>query len=157
MMYVEAKTYASAAEQIAAAAALRKKFYGRPEKPSQIVTHVPIAVRDEVNRPMRPVPDAHVREWYRWRREQIDASASPIRDYVRRRAAELGFSYAEIVGPRQLRILIKPRHLIIWEIKTFVKPEISFPELGRIFGGRDHTTILSAYRKICKQMGGDAA
>ena len=33
---------------------------------------------------------------------------------------------------------------------------LSLPEIGRRFGGRDHTTVLHAVRKIEKAIGDDA-
>jgi chromosomal replication initiator protein len=36
-----------------------------------------------------------------------------------------------------------------------VHTPLSFPELGREFGGRDHSTIQHGYRKVKKQLGGD--
>lgn len=33
----------------------------------------------------------------------------------------------------------------------------SYPQIGRMFGNRDHTTVLYAYRKVCARMVSDEA
>lgn len=71
-----------------------------------------------------------------------------LRRYIVGRCIELGANYAQIVGPSRRRSISDERQLLAWEIKTVVKPEISFVELGRIFGGRDHTTMMHAVSKI---------
>jgi chromosomal replication initiator protein len=38
------------------------------------------------------------------------------------------------------------RHIAMYLVKT--KTSWSFPEIGRAFGGRDHTTVMSAVRKV---------
>jgi chromosomal replication initiation ATPase DnaA len=40
----------------------------------------------------------------------------------------------------------------MWEIKNTIKPLISFPELGRLFGGRDHTTALHSVNSISSKI-----
>lgn len=45
---------------------------------------------------------------------------------------------------------IRPRHIAMYLCKKFTK--CSLPELGKEFGGKDHTTILYAARKIEKEM-----
>lgn len=92
--------------------------------------------------------NAHVSAWKTWQREQADVMGSPLRCYIRQRAIEHGYTFAEIVGPSRNFKLVAVRHRIMWEVKTQVKPTITFPELGRLFGGRDHTSALFAYRKM---------
>jgi chromosomal replication initiation ATPase DnaA len=87
--------------------------------------------------------DAHVMDFHRWQFEQ----GQPVKAYIKRRAAELGFTFAHMVGPDRKRPAVRARQLIMWELKTIVKPSISYPELGRVFGGRDHTTALAAVRR----------
>lgn len=97
--------------------------------------------------------DAHVRSWEAWKAMQ----GSPCRNYIKRRCEELGVPYEGIVGSSRFRRYCYPRQLIMWELKTFVKPSISYPELGRLFGGRDHTTALHAVRKIEAQRAKESA
>lgn len=91
--------------------------------------------------------DAHVIDYRIW---QVD-QASPKRAYVRRRAAELGFSLDQIASAKRTRDVVAARQLLMWEVRT-IWPEASYPEIGRMFGGRDHTTILHAFNKIEAQM-----
>jgi chromosomal replication initiation ATPase DnaA len=39
-------------------------------------------------------------------------------------------------------------------LKTIVKPSISWPEMGRLFGGRDHTTVLHGVRAHAARVNG---
>ncbi|WP_320196239.1 helix-turn-helix domain-containing protein [Agrobacterium rosae] len=94
--------------------------------------------------------NAHVSAWKTWQREQADVVGSPLRCYIRQRAIEHGYTFAEIVGPSRNFKLVAVRHRIMWEVKTRVKPTITFPELGRLFGGRDHTSALWAVNKVQK-------
>ena len=88
--------------------------------------------------------DAHVSDYQDW----FSPNVSPTRRYIGRRAVQLGFTYADIIGKRRHIPLVAVRQLLMWEVKTnFDK---SFPEIGRLFGGRDHTTALHAFRKIEK-------
>ncbi len=82
-----------------------------------------------------------------WQADQV----SPKRAYIRKRAAELGVTYDEIIGEGRTRSVVAARHLITWELKK-IWPQASWPELGRIMGDRDHTTILFAFRKMEAKM-----
>ena len=70
-----------------------------------------------------------------------------MRAYIRSRAEELGYDYKRIVSKGRKRDLAYARQLIMWEVKN-LWPAVSFHELGRMFGGRDHTTVLHAMRKM---------
>lgn len=41
---------------------------------------------------------------------------------------------------------VRPRHFAMWRVHK--EQKLSLPEIGRRFGGRDHTSILYAVRKI---------
>ncbi|WP_110032392.1 chromosomal replication initiator protein DnaA [Hoeflea marina] len=59
----------------------------------------------------------------------------------------------ELVSDRRTRVIVKPRQIAMYLAKTMTPR--SFPEIGRRFGGRDHTTVLHAVRKIEGLIGSD--
>jgi hypothetical protein len=92
--------------------------------------------------------DAHIKQWLL---ENGELQLS-CKEYIRLRAVELAIDYETLIGPNRGRAVVAARHLVMWEVKTFVKPHMSFPELGRVFGGRDHTSALFAVTKISLEM-----
>jgi chromosomal replication initiator protein len=52
----------------------------------------------------------------------------------------------DLKGARRLKQLVRPRHVAMFLIRKFT--EHSFPEIGRIFGNRDHATVQHAVKKI---------
>lgn len=70
-------------------------------------------------------------------------------------AREHGFTYEDIVGPSRNRKLVAARYHAVWEVKREY-PLISTPRLGRLFGGRDHSTLvwaLKVWPKRAKALG----
>ena len=49
-------------------------------------------------------------------------------------------------SPRRSRSVARPRQIAMYLAKSITSR--SLPEIGRKFGGRDHTTVLHACRKI---------
>jgi len=56
----------------------------------------------------------------------------------------------ELLSARRHAQIIKPRHVAMYLSKTLTLK--SLPEIGRRFGGRDHTTVLSAVRRITARL-----
>lgn len=126
----------------------RRIWTAQPKpKPKPAQDHIRLVVVNEPERPTwkrtRTNFDAHVIEFYFARAR----AGSPMRAYIRSRAEELGYDYKRIVSKGRTRELAYARQLIMWEVKH-LWPAVSFPELGRMFGGRDHTTVLHAMRKM---------
>lgn len=69
-----------------------------------------------------------------------------IEDIQRVVSRHYNVSKQEMVSNRRTRIIVKPRQIAMYLAKTMTPR--SFPEIGRRFGGRDHTTVLHAVRKI---------
>lgn len=92
--------------------------------------------------------DAHVKRWHLHLAEAKAANGAPLKAYIKRRGLDMGIGYAQIVGKSRKKEIVAARQLIMWEIKRQVKPSISWPELGRLFGGKDHTTGIHAVRKL---------
>ncbi len=57
---------------------------------------------------------------------------------------------ADITGYKRTQTLTRPRHIAMYLAR--VHTELSFPELGREFGDRDHSTIQHGYRKVLEQL-----
>ncbi len=55
-------------------------------------------------------------------------------------------SRQDILSSRRTAVVVKPRQVAMYLAKTLTLR--SLPEIGRRFGGRDHTTVLHAVRKI---------
>ena len=76
-----------------------------------------------------------------------------IEDIQRVVARHYNVSKQELVSNRRSRFIVKPRQIAMYLAKTMTPR--SFPEIGRRFGGRDHTTVLHAVRKIEDLIGAD--
>ncbi|MBW8637985.1 chromosomal replication initiator protein DnaA [Hoeflea sp. WL0058] len=69
-----------------------------------------------------------------------------IEDIQRIVSRHYSVSRQEMISNRRTRTIVKPRQIAMYLSKTMTPR--SFPEIGRRFGGRDHTTVLHAVRKI---------
>ena len=58
---------------------------------------------------------------------------------------------SEMESPKRSRNIAYPRQIAIYLIRELC-PNYSFPKIGEIFGGRDHTTILHSYEKIVDEL-----
>lgn len=76
-----------------------------------------------------------------------------IEDIQRIVARHYNVSRQELVSNRRTRMIVKPRQVAMYLSKTMTPR--SFPEIGRRFGGRDHTTVLHAVRKIEEMIAAD--
>lgn len=78
-----------------------------------------------------------------------------IDDIQRKVAAFYNIRPADILSPRRARPLARPRQVAMYLSKILT--EFSLPDIGRKFGGRDHTTIIHGIRKIEELMAADPA
>lgn len=58
-----------------------------------------------------------------------------------------GISWEDVKGVRRARKFVNPRQACMYAVYT-ERSDLSLPQVGRLFGGKDHTTILHAVRKI---------
>lgn len=99
----------------------------------------------------------------------IEMAEDAIRDLVRLReprrvriediqklvASHYNVSRADILSARRTAVVVRPRQIAMY-LSKMLTPR-SLPEIGRRFGGRDHTTVLHAVRKIETLAGRDGA
>jgi len=68
-------------------------------------------------------------------------------DEIQRRVAEhFNIRLSEMTSERRARAVARPRQVAMYLAKQLTTR--SLPEIGRKFGGRDHTTVMHAVRKI---------
>ncbi|WP_245410904.1 chromosomal replication initiator protein DnaA [Microvirga flavescens] len=99
----------------------------------------------------------------------LETAEAAIRDLVRNRepkrvkiediqklvASRYNVSRSDILSERRTAAVVRPRQIAMYLSKVLTLR--SLPEIGRRFGGRDHTTVLHAVRKIEKALGEDNA
>lgn len=75
-----------------------------------------------------------------------------IDDIQRKVAEHFNIRLADMMGPKRARNVARPRQIAMYLSKQLTTR--SLPEIGRRFGGRDHTTIMHGVRKI-EQLAGE--
>ena len=76
-------------------------------------------------------------------------------DEIQRKVAEhYNLRMADMHSARRARNVARPRQVAMYLAKQLTAR--SLPEIGRKFGGRDHTTVMHAVRKVEELMEGDA-
>ena len=68
-------------------------------------------------------------------------------DVIQKRvAAHYGVRVSEMFSARRARNIARPRQIAMYLAKNHTS--LSYPEIGRQFGGRDHTTVMHAVKTI---------
>jgi chromosomal replication initiator protein len=78
-----------------------------------------------------------------------------IDDILRVVMKHFGVNRGDLLSSRRNRSIVRPRQIGMWLAKSLTAR--SLPEIGRRFGGRDHTTVLHAIRKIESLLADDAS
>ncbi|MDT5027294.1 MAG: chromosomal replication initiator protein, partial [Micromonosporaceae bacterium] len=61
-----------------------------------------------------------------------------------------GVSMEDLTGQSRSRVLVNARQVAMYLCRELT--DLSLPRIGQAFGGRDHTTVMHADRKIRQQM-----
>ena len=68
-------------------------------------------------------------------------------DQIQKAVSEhYGLKQADLISERRARAVARPRQVAMWLAKQITTR--SLPDIGRRFGGRDHTTVLHGVRRI---------
>ena len=78
-----------------------------------------------------------------------------IEEIQKRVAAHFNIRVSDMHSARRARSVARPRQVAMYLAKQLTSR--SLPEIGRKFGGRDHTTVMHAVRKVDELREGDAA
>jgi chromosomal replication initiator protein len=69
-----------------------------------------------------------------------------VEEIQRRVATAFGISRAELVGSSRAATPLRARQIAI--LLTREATDLSLPQIGRLYGGRDHSTILNSLRRV---------
>lgn len=77
-------------------------------------------------------------------------------DFIQRCVAEeFGLSLQELKTKRRNKQVVIPRQIAMYISRELT--DLSLPEIGDCFGGKDHTTVLHSYNKIKSALNSDVA
>lgn len=82
------------------------------------------------------------------KRVTVDDIQKAVADYF-------SLNVDDLLSKRRSQSIVRPRHIAMYLAKTMTTR--SLPDIGRRFGGRDHSTVIHAVRKISDQMPADPA
>lgn len=81
--------------------------------------------------------------------------AITVESVIKAVAAYYGLKIADIKSPRRHKSISAPRAIAMYLSRQHTKD--SYPDLGRSFGGKHHTTVISAVEKIAERLKDDPA
>lgn len=64
--------------------------------------------------------------------------------------AHFGLKMIDLISPCRRRSIARPRQIAMWLANR--RTNHSLPAIGRLFGGRDHTTVIHSIRQIERLM-----
>jgi chromosomal replication initiator protein len=72
--------------------------------------------------------------------------ATPVEEIQQRVASAFGISRAELVGSTRAATPLRARQVAIFLTRELT--DLSLPQIGRLYGGRDHSTVLNSVRRV---------
>jgi chromosomal replication initiator protein len=80
--------------------------------------------------------------------------ATSVEEIQQRVAEGFGISRAELVGTSRAATPLRARHVAIFLTRELT--DLSLPQIGRLYGGRDHSTVLNSLHRIEVGLGEDS-
>jgi chromosomal replication initiator protein len=80
---------------------------------------------------------------------------TPVEEIQQRVSAAFGISRAELVGSTRSATPLRARQVAIYLTRELT--DLSLPQIGRLYGGRDHSTVLNSIRRAEARVAEDAA
>ncbi len=77
-----------------------------------------------------------------------------VEEIQRKVSDHFNIRLSDLIGPKRVRTFARPRQIAMYLSKQLTSR--SLPEIGRRFGGRDHTTVMHGVRKIEELMQKDS-
>jgi len=83
------------------------------------------------------------------------AQATSVEEIQQRVAEGFGISRAELVGSSRAATPLRARQVAIFLTRELT--DLSLPQIGRLYGGRDHSTVLNSLRRVDAGLAEDPA
>ena len=80
---------------------------------------------------------------------------TPVEEIQQRVSKAFGISRAELVGSTRAATPLNARQVAIYLTRELT--DLSLPQIGRLYGGRDHSTVLNSIRRAEARCGEDPA
>lgn len=153
MSTIEARTFTSGADMIAAARAVNRRLWK---------AHAPVIITTpRIERIWTSYQQAHVSAYHtnkalrEYEQATLESGEQRHEDHETKvRVSQIiiecskhfGVSVLDIKSNRRTRNVVMPRQVAMYLSKTITERSLS--AIGKMLGGRDHTTVLHAVRKI---------
>jgi hypothetical protein len=144
------REYVSADEMRQHAAEVRARMFAPRPKPVLVAPEpVPVLVDDlDDVKPTEDDDDLFVTRSLEAYRPQRISKQVTARECLQVVTLATGMDRRDLIGERRAMKLVKARQIAAWAL--IHRLGRSLPEAGRILGGRDHTTMLHACRRVQK-------
>lgn len=138
----------------------RRRLFDAPPPPSKPERQRPTSPFRRQVVIINPTERPRHRQLFRRPIEQIDDSGVVVPEWFtplwKQIAIEVGKKHdvtlSELLSPQRGQRVVIARHECFWRCKK--ETNLSLPQIGRRFGGRDHTTVLHGIRKHEERMAG---
>ncbi len=74
------------------------------------------------------------------------AESTPVEEIQERAGATFGISRSELIGSGRAATPLRARQVAIYLTRELT--DLSLPQIGRLYGGRDHSTVLNSIRRV---------
>jgi chromosomal replication initiator protein len=88
-------------------------------------------------------------------RTSRSAQATSVEEIQQQVAERFGISRAELIGSSRAATPLRARQVAIYLTRELT--DLSLPQIGRLYGGRDHTTVLNSLRRVEASLDEDEA
>lgn len=161
-MSVAVREYTDASQLIADAKARRAMFYAPPTKPRPKLSPVPRSIGARVmaaphDYPRKPASIRQAIIIRDWLDTAVPASIMPAswRKALAIVSGYTGVTETDIKSERRQAKLVEARQIAFYVLRTVTT--YSYPRIGEICGGRDHTTVLHGCAKVEARLAIDPA
>jgi chromosomal replication initiator protein len=84
---------------------------------------------------------------------QAPPRRSEVEEIQHQVSRAFGISREELIGPGRTATPVQARQVAVFLTRELT--DLSLPQIGRLYGGRDHSTVLNSSRRVAAAAGSD--